>query len=122
MARDPESKVLVGAAATAVGVGTAAYPLIEGWSLLDSLYFSVVTLATVGFGDLHPTTDFGKLFTVFYIIAGIGILAAFASTLTKYVEFRPGGRAAAAISSRHGGPVEEGAATQDSGPEDDVKT
>lgn len=82
--RDPEGKVLLVSAATMVGVGTVAYHLLEGWSFLDSLYFSVVTLATVGFGDLTPTTPVAKLFTVGYILIGIGILAAFASELTKY--------------------------------------
>ena len=44
----------------------------------------MVTLATVRFGDLHPTTDAAKLFTVLYIISGLGIIAAFLSELTKY--------------------------------------
>jgi hypothetical protein len=84
VARDPEGKVLLLGAATMVAVGTGAYHVLEGWSLLDSLYFSVVTLATVGFGDLTPTTDLAKLFTVGYITVGIGIVAAFASELTKF--------------------------------------
>ena len=84
MARDPEGKVLLVSAATMVAAGTVVYSALEGWTLIDSLYFSVVTLATVGFGDLTPTTDVAKLFTVGYIIIGIGILAAFASELTKH--------------------------------------
>lgn len=83
MASDPEGKVLLIGAVTTVGVGTLVYSALEGWSLVDSLYFSVVTLATVGFGDLTPTSDVAKLFTVAYIIVGIGIIAAFASELTK---------------------------------------
>lgn len=82
--RDPEGKVLLIGAATMVGVGTIAYHFLEGWSFVDSLYFSVVTLATVGFGDLTPTTVPAKLFTVGYIVVGIGIVAAFASELTKF--------------------------------------
>jgi voltage-gated potassium channel Kch len=82
--RDPEGKVLLVGAASMVGVGTVAYHFLEGWSFLDSLYFSVVTLATVGYGDFHPTTAPAKLFTVGYILVGIGILAAFASELTKF--------------------------------------
>ena len=84
VARDPEGKVLLAGAATMVAVGTVVYHVLEGWSFLDSLYFSVVTLATVGFGDLTPTTDLAKLFTVGYITVGIGIVAAFASELTKF--------------------------------------
>jgi hypothetical protein len=68
---------------TALSVGTVVYSVLERWSLVDSLYFSVVTLATVGFGDLHPTTDLAKLFTVLYIFAGVGIIAGFVSELTK---------------------------------------
>jgi voltage-gated potassium channel Kch len=66
-------------------VGTVVYSALEGWSVVDSLYFSVVALATVGFGDLVPTTDVGKLFTVGYIITGIGILAAFARSSPSVV-------------------------------------
>ncbi len=84
MARQPEGKALVIAALLIIASGTVVYSALEGWSLLDALYFSVVTLATVGFGDLHPTTDVGKLFTVFYILSGIGILAAFVSELARY--------------------------------------
>jgi voltage-gated potassium channel len=84
VARDPEGKVLLVGAATMVGVGTVVYHVLEGWSFVDSLYFSVVTLATVGYGDFHPTTVPAKLFTVGYILIGIGILAAFASELTKF--------------------------------------
>lgn len=84
VARDPEGKALIASAATIVAVGTVVYTVLERWSPIDSLYFCVVTLATVGFGDLHPTTDIAKLFTVGYIVAGVGIIAAFASELTKH--------------------------------------
>jgi voltage-gated potassium channel len=83
MFRDPEGKILVAFAIGTIAFGTVAYMMIEGWTAIDAVYFSVVTLATVGFGDLHPTTDFGKLFTTGYILFGIGILAGFASELTK---------------------------------------
>ena len=83
MASEPEGKVLLVSVAAMLTLGTVVYTVLEGWSPLDALYFSVVTLATVGFGDLTPTTDPAKLFTIGYIITGIGILAAFASELTK---------------------------------------
>lgn len=84
VARDPEGKVLLVGTVLILATGTVAYSIIEGWSPLDALYFSVVTLATVGYGDLHPTTEFGRLFTIGYILTGIGILAGFASELTKH--------------------------------------
>ena len=57
-------------------VGTLAYSVIEGWSFVDSFYFSSVALTVVGFGDLRPSTDFSKIFTVFYIFSGIAIVGA----------------------------------------------
>ena len=84
MFRDPEGKVLLGSAASIIAIGTIVYALLEHWSLVDSLYFSVVTLATVGFGDLHPTTNAAKLFTVAYVLSGLGIIAAFVSEIPKY--------------------------------------
>jgi hypothetical protein len=84
LAREPEGRVLLAGAALTIAVGTIVYTVLEGWSPVDALYFSVVTLATVGFGDLTPTTDAAKLFTVGYILAGVGIIAAFASELAKH--------------------------------------
>lgn len=66
---------------TILGLGTLFYWRVEHWSLIDSFYFSVVTLATVGFGDLSPTSAFSKLFTALYVIVGVGILVAFYSRL-----------------------------------------
>ena len=70
-------KVISAAALGVVTTGTVSYHFLEGWSWVDSLYFSVVAVTTVGFGDLVPTTDAAKLFTVAYVIAGIGVLGLF---------------------------------------------
>jgi len=84
MLREPETRVLVVAALSVVAVGTIVYVLLEGWSVLDAVYFCVVTLATVGYGDLHPTTELGRLFTIVYIIVGVGIIAGFISQLAAH--------------------------------------
>jgi voltage-gated potassium channel len=57
--------------------GTFFYHSVEHWSYLDSFYFSVITLATVGYGDFTPQTPAGKIFTVFYILTGVGTLLSF---------------------------------------------
>lgn len=69
--------VLLAATALTLGIGTVFYHIVEKFSWLDAYYFSVVTLATVGYGDLTPHTDIGKLFTTFYIFIGVGIITAF---------------------------------------------
>ncbi len=67
-------KVISAAALVVVTTGTVSYHYLEDWSWVDSLYFSVVAVTTVGFGDLVPTTDAAKLFTVAYVLAGISVL------------------------------------------------
>ncbi|MCK4883993.1 MAG: two pore domain potassium channel family protein [Candidatus Diapherotrites archaeon] len=55
-------------------IGTYAYYSLENWSVVDSLYFSVTTLTTIGYGDLYPTNDASKIFTIFYVIGGISLV------------------------------------------------
>ena len=85
MARDPDEIVEPGprdhtyrvAVVTAVGLvalATVVYHYGEDWSWIDSFYFSTVAVTTVGFGDLTPTTDATKLFTVFYVLTGISLI------------------------------------------------
>lgn len=57
-------------------VGTIAFRLLEGWTSIQAFYFSVVTLSTVGYGDLHPSSDATRLFTALFILAGVGIVLA----------------------------------------------
>jgi hypothetical protein len=74
--RDRDSVPMFLWAGAALLIGALAYTWLEGWSFLDALYFCVVTLATIGYGDLTPTTPAAKIFTIFYVINGIGILLA----------------------------------------------
>ena len=62
---------------------TLFYRTVEGWSIVDAFYFSVTTLTTVGLGDIAPVTTLGRLFTVVYIFAGLGLIAGFISTLAR---------------------------------------
>jgi hypothetical protein len=79
--RDRQFASLALLASVAIISGTGFYSLVEGLRLTDALYFSVVTLTTVGYGDFAPQTDAGKLFTAVYALVGIGILLAFVTTL-----------------------------------------
>jgi len=55
-------------------VGTFGYHLIEGWNFLESLYTTIQTISTVGYGDYTPQTGEGKLFTIILIIFGVGTM------------------------------------------------
>ena len=67
-------------------VGVTGYCWIEGWSLLDALYMTVTTLATVGYGETHPLSTGGRIFTMGLIVGG-GALAAFALTQLAQIVF-----------------------------------
>jgi hypothetical protein len=64
-------------------IGCVFYTNVEGWRWLDALYFSVISLATVGYGDFTPKTDAGKVFTMGYLIIGIAIFASLINILLK---------------------------------------
>ena len=56
-------------------IGMVGYHYIEGWSLLDSLYMAIITLSTTGYGEVHPLTAGGKIFTMGLIVTGMLVLA-----------------------------------------------
>lgn len=64
-------------------IGPVFYHLQEGFGWVDSIYFSVITLTTVGYGDFSPQTVAGKLFTVLYLIIGLGVFATYISMMAK---------------------------------------
>src|SRR3712207_6507937 len=81
--RDPQFRSLVVLVLITLLGGTVFYGSVEGWSVVDALYFSVTTLTTVGLRDLAPTTTVGKLFTVVYIFAGLSIILGFIEAVAK---------------------------------------
>jgi len=66
-----------------VTIGTAGYNLIEGWRVMDSLYMTVITLATVGFREIQPLSDAGKIFTMLLIIFGVSVIGYIVGSLAQ---------------------------------------
>jgi voltage-gated potassium channel len=76
---------VIGALAMVFLVGVVGYSLIEGWSLFDSLYMTVITIASVGYGETHPLTFQGRAFTIVLILCGSATLIYGLSILTAFV-------------------------------------
>ena len=70
----------------AIAFGTVVFHLLEGWSILDSLYVTVQTVTTVGFGDITPRTGLGRVFATVFMMIGVGVvLYALTSTVQSIV-------------------------------------
>ncbi len=66
-------------------IGIAGYMIIEGDSFMDALYMTIITISTVGFGEIHKLTVGGKIFTIFLILSSFGTYAYAISIITSYV-------------------------------------
>jgi len=65
--------------------GTVGYRALEGWSWFDGLYMTVITLATIGYGETHPLTPAGRAFTIILIVLGVTVFGFLVSILTQAV-------------------------------------
>ena len=81
--RDPETKALPVVAGALVLTGTLFYWRFEDWTIIESLYFCIVTLTTVGYGDFAPTTVETQIFTIVYILTGFGVLVALLTSVAQ---------------------------------------
>jgi len=68
-----------------ITVGIVGYTQLEGWSVVDALYMTVTTLTTVGFMEVHPLSDAGRLFTIALLVTGVGTFFFLAGTFAEYV-------------------------------------
>ncbi len=57
-----------------LGIGTVVFKYAEGWTWVDALYFTSITMTTIGYGDIHPTHDASKLFAVLFGITSVTLL------------------------------------------------
>ena len=77
-------RIIVVSAIITIMTGVVFYHYVEHLSWLDAYYFSIITLTTVGYGDISPETPAGKIFTTIYIMVGVGIITAFITTFAQW--------------------------------------
>lgn len=68
-----------------IGGGCTGYMLIEGWSLMDAFYMTIITLATVGYSEVHTVSFAGRIFTVILIILGVGLFLYVAGNIIQFL-------------------------------------
>jgi voltage-gated potassium channel len=91
--QDPFRKIYISAALLllAITVGVAGFSLLEHYTLLDALYMTIITISTVGYKEVHPLSDPGKIFAMFLIVTNLGLVTYIVSTVTSFFldgEFR----------------------------------
>lgn len=67
-----------------IAAGTIGYMVIEDWSLMDALFMAVTTISTVGYKEVQPLSDSGRVFTLFLIVGGVGILFYAVGSFAQY--------------------------------------
>tara|TARA_E500000331_G_scaffold269596_1_gene261099 strand:+ start:63 stop:353 length:291 start_codon:yes stop_codon:yes gene_type:complete len=78
---DREYRQLLWVSGLILIIGTLSYHYIEGRSWVDAANLAVITLTTIGYGDFSPQTTFGKIFTIFCILIGVGVVLGFINTI-----------------------------------------
>ncbi len=77
--------IALGVLGAVIVAGIAGYVLIEGWSVLDALYMTVITVGTVGYSEVHELTSGGRVFTMALIFGGFGAMIFFLGTVIDFV-------------------------------------
>ncbi len=70
-----EIRIIIVSITLILVLGTIGYMVLEGWDFLDSLYMTIISITTVGFGEVHPLDDTGRIFTILLILGGMSVLA-----------------------------------------------
>ncbi|MBE9532026.1 MAG: potassium channel protein [Proteobacteria bacterium] len=65
--------------------GVIGFMLIEGWGFLDSLYMTITTISTVGYGEVKPLTTIGRVFTIVLIVLGVGVFFFIITIIAEYI-------------------------------------
>ncbi len=78
------ARIVAGSLVALIGLSTVFFHYVEGWGWVDSYFFTVVTLSTVGYGSLVPATAIGKIATTVLIFTGLGLFALAIQLFARY--------------------------------------
>lgn len=79
------TRISIGTLVILLIISTAGYMVLEGWSLIDALYMTIITFTTVGFQEVRPLSEVGRVFTVFVTIGGVGAMLYFLTALMQQI-------------------------------------
>lgn len=68
-----------------LAAGTMGYRIIEGWTFIDSLFMTVITISTVGYGEVHQLSTAGQIFSIILILSGVGTVFYILTTLVSHI-------------------------------------
>ncbi len=85
MNRARQTLISIALSVVLIGVGCIGYMVIEKWPFFDALYMTVITLATVGYGEVHIVSLPGRIFTVFLILLGVGFFLYVAGSIIQFL-------------------------------------
>ena len=85
MLQGPEIQLTIGVLLVTLTIGTFGYMLFERWTFINSFYMAVITLTTVGYGEVEPLSAQGRVFSIFLIFGGVTVLAYGASSTVEYI-------------------------------------
>jgi voltage-gated potassium channel len=77
--------IIVALLASTIAVGTAGFKIIEGWSFMDALYMTIITIATVGYQEIRPLGEAGRVFNMVLIFFGLGTTTYVAASVVRFM-------------------------------------
>jgi voltage-gated potassium channel len=80
-----QTLISIGLSIVLMAVGSAGYMIIEGWNFMDAFYMTIITMATVGYGEVHPVSFQGRVFTVVLILLGVGFFLYVAGNIIQFL-------------------------------------
>jgi len=77
--------IIVGLLISVIAGGTIGFEILEGWGFMDALYMTVITIATVGYQELHPLGESGRIFNIVLIFVGLGTTTYVAASVVQFM-------------------------------------